>query len=162
GAVAPLEEWERLFALSDRHGFVIASDECYSEIWFGPEDAPPLGALEAARRLGRDDFLRLTVFTSLAQRSNAPGLPPGCVVAGDASLIRSFLLYRTYHGSAMSPVVQAASAAAWSDETHVRANRDEYRTKFAQVTPVLAGVLDVRLPDAGFYLWAGIPPHLHG
>jgi N-succinyldiaminopimelate aminotransferase len=161
GAVVPLDEWERLFALSDRHGFAIASDECYSEIWFGPEEAPPLGALDAAMRLGRDDFRRLVVFTSLSKRSNAPGLRSG-FVAGDESIVRSFLRYRTYHGSAMGPVVQAASAAAWADESHVRANRDEYRAKFAQVTPVLARVLDVRLPDAGFYLWAGIPPHLHG
>jgi N-succinyldiaminopimelate aminotransferase len=160
GAVMPLDEWERLFALSDRHGFVIASDECYSEIWFGPEDEPPLGALDAARRLGRDDFRRLVVFTSLSKRSNAPGLRSG-FVAGDQTVLRAFLLYRTYHGSAMSPVVQAASAAAWSDEAHVRANRDEYRAKFAQVTPVLSRMLDVRLPDAGFYLWARIPPHLH-
>jgi N-succinyldiaminopimelate aminotransferase len=161
GAVVPLEEWQRLFDLSDRHGFVIASDECYSEIWFGPEDAPPLGALDAARRLGRDDLRRLVVFTSLSKRSNSPGLRSG-FVAGDEQVLRSFLRYRTYHGSAMSPVVQAASAAAWADEAHVRANRDEYRAKFAQVTPLLSRVLDVQLPDAGFYLWAGIPPHLHG
>jgi N-succinyldiaminopimelate aminotransferase len=161
GAVMPLEEWRALFELSDRHGFVIASDECYSEIWFGPEDAPPLGALDAARRLGRDDFRNLLVFTSLSKRSNVPGLRSG-FVAGDARIVRQFLLYRTYHGSAMSPVVQAASAAAWADEAHVVANRAEYRRKFAQVTPRLADVLDVRLPDAGFYLWAGIPAHLHG
>ncbi len=161
GAVMPLEEWRTLFELSDRHGFVIASDECYSEIWFGPEDQPPLGALEAARRLGRDDLRNLLVFTSLSKRSNVPGLRSG-FVAGDARLVKSFLLYRTYHGSAMSPVVQAASEAAWRDEAHVVANRAEYRRKFAEVTPRLAGKLDVRLPDAGFYLWAGIPSHLHG
>ena len=161
GAVMPLDEWKTLFELSDRHGFVIASDECYSEIWFGPEDEAPLGALDAARRLGRDDFRNLLVFTSLSKRSNVPGLRSG-FVAGDAAVVRQFLLYRTYHGSAMSPVVQAASAAAWRDEEHVRANRAEYRRKFAQVTPMLAGALDVRLPDAGFYLWAGIPAHLHG
>jgi N-succinyldiaminopimelate aminotransferase len=161
GAVMPLEEWRALFELSDRHGFVIASDECYSEIWFGPEEAPPLGALEAARRLGRKDFRNLVVFTSLSKRSNVPGLRSG-FVAGDARLLAAFLLYRTYHGSAMSPVVQAASVAAWRDENHVRANRAEYRAKFAQVTPMLQQVLDVRLPDAGFYLWAGIPADLHG
>jgi len=161
GAVMPLEEWRALFELSDRHGFVIASDECYSEIWFGPEDAPPLGALEAARRLGRTDLRNLVVFTSLSKRSNVPGLRSG-FVAGDARLLKAFLLYRTYHGSAMSPVVQAASIAAWRDEAHVQANRAEYRAKFAQVTPLLEQVLDVRLPDAGFYLWAGIPPDLHG
>ena len=161
GAVMPLAEWQALFELSDRHGFVIASDECYSEIWSGPEDAPPLGALEAARRLGRTDLRNLVVFTSLSKRSNVPGLRSG-FVAGDARLLKAFLLYRTYHGSAMSPVVQAASIAAWGDEAHVRANRAQYREKFAQVTPLLAQELDVRLPDAGFYLWAGIPADLHG
>ena len=161
GAVMPLEEWRTLFELSDRHGFVIASDECYSEIFFGPEGQPPLGALDAARQLGRTDFRNLLVFTSLSKRSNVPGLRSG-FVAGDAALVKAFLLYRTYHGSAMSPVVQAASEAAWRDEAHVRANRAIYRRKFAQVTPMLAGKLDVRLPDAGFYLWAGIPSHLHG
>jgi N-succinyldiaminopimelate aminotransferase len=154
GAVMPLAEWRSLFELSDRHGFVIASDECYSEIWFG--DTPPLGALEAARRLGRDDFRRLVILTSLSKRSNVPGMRSG-FVAGDASILKAFLLYRTYHGSAMSPVVQAASIAAWSDEVHVEANRALYRRKFERVTPLLAGVLDVALPDAAFYLWAGVP-----
>ena len=153
GAVMPLAEWEKLFALSDRHGFVIASDECYSEIYF--RDEPPLGGLEAAARLGRRDFRNLVAFTSLSKRSNVPGLRSG-FVAGDAALMKAFLLYRTYHGSAMSPVVQAASIAAWGDEDHVVANRAQYRAKFAQVTPVLASVLDVALPDAGFYLWAGV------
>jgi N-succinyldiaminopimelate aminotransferase len=161
GAVMPLEEWRTLFELSDRHGFVIASDECYSEIYFAPEGQAPLGALDAARQLGRTDFRNLLVFTSLSKRSNVPGLRSG-FVAGDAVLVKAFLLYRTYHGSAMSPVVQAASAAAWRDEAHVRENRALYRRKFAQVTPLLAARLDVRLPDAGFYLWAGIPSHLHG
>ena len=161
GAVMPLDEWRTLFELSDRHGFVIASDECYSEIFFAPEGEAPLGALDAARQLGRADFRNLLVFTSLSKRSNVPGLRSG-FVAGDASIVKPFLLYRTYHGSAMNPVVQAASAAAWRDEAHVRDNRAEYRRKFAQVTPMLAGALDVRLPDAGFYLWAGIPSHLHG
>jgi N-succinyldiaminopimelate aminotransferase len=154
GAVMPLAEWQKLFELSDRHGFVIASDECYSEIYF--RDEPPLGGLEAAVKLGRPDFRNLVAFTSLSKRSNVPGLRSG-FVAGDAAILKQFLLYRTYHGSALSPVVQAASLAAWNDETHVVANRDLYRTKFAQVTPVLAEVLDVALPDAGFYLWAGIP-----
>ena len=161
GAVMPLAEWRTLFELSDRHGFVIASDECYSEIYFAPEGQAPLGALDAARQLGRDDFRNLLVFTSLSKRSNVPGLRSG-FVAGDAALVKAFLLYRTYHGSAMSPVVQAASEAAWRDEAHVRENRAIYRCKFAQVTPMLATRLDVRLPDAGFYLWAGIPSHLHG
>jgi N-succinyldiaminopimelate aminotransferase len=140
---------------------VIASDECYSEIYFAPEGQAPLGALDAARQLGRSDFRNLLVFTSLSKRSNVPGLRSG-FVAGDAALVKAFLHYRTYHGSAMSPVVQAASEAAWRDEAHVVANREQYRRKFAQVTPMLAPVLDVRLPDAGFYLWAGIPSHLHG
>ncbi len=159
GAVMPLDEWARLFALSDRFGFVIASDECYSEIYF--RDEPPLGGLEAAARLGRTDFKNLLMFTSLSKRSNVPGLRSG-FVAGDARLVQPFLLYRTYHGGAMSPVVQAASVAAWNDEAHVRDNREQYRAKFAQVTPVLEAVLDVRLPDAGFYLWAGVPPAWQG
>ena len=154
GAVMPLAEWQRLFELSDRHGFVIASDECYSEIYFRP--APPLGSLEAATALGRRDFDRLIAFTSLSKRSNVPGLRSG-FVAGDARLLQQFLLYRTYHGSAMSPLVQRASIAAWADEAHVVENREKYRAKFAQVTPVLADVLDVALPDAGFYLWAAVP-----
>ena len=154
GAVMPLSEWAELFALSDRHGFVIASDECYSEIYF--RDEPPLGGLEAAARLGRSDFKNLVSFTSLSKRSNVPGLRSG-FVAGDARILQQFLLYRTYHGSAMGPLVQAASLAAWADEDHVIANRALYRTKFAQVTPVLAEVLDVTLPDAGFYLWAALP-----
>lgn len=157
GAVMPLAEWEKLFALSDRHGFVIASDECYSEIYF--RDEPPLGGLEAAAKLGRNDFRRLLSFTSLSKRSNVPGLRSG-FVAGDAALVKSFLLYRTYHGSAMGPAVQNASIAAWNDEAHVVENRAMYREKFAQVTPLLEPVMDVRLPDAGFYLWAGVPAHL--
>lgn len=153
GAVMPLSEWEKLFELSTRFGFVIASDECYSEIYF--RDEPPLGGLEAAARLGRTDFKNLLVFTSLSKRSNVPGMRSG-FVAGDAALVQQFLLYRTYHGSAMSPVVQAASIAAWSDEQHVQDNRAQYRAKFAAVTPLLTPVLDVALPDAGFYLWAGV------
>jgi len=154
GAVMPLAEWATLFKLSDEHGFVIASDECYSEIYF--RDEPPLGGLEAAAKLGRSDFKNLIAFTSLSKRSNVPGLRAG-FVAGDAALIKNFLLYRTYHGSAMGPLVQAASIAAWGDEAHVVANRALYRAKFAQVTPVLAAELDVALPDAGFYLWAAVP-----
>ncbi len=154
GAVVPLDEWAQLFALSDRHGFVIASDECYSEIYF--RDQPPLGALQAAAQLGRPDFQRLIVFTSLSKRSNVPGLRSG-FVAGDAALIKPFLLYRTYHGSAMGPAVAAASIAAWGDEAHVHANRALYAAKFAAVTPLLATQLDVALPDAGFYLWAAVP-----
>jgi N-succinyldiaminopimelate aminotransferase len=157
GAVMPLAEWEKLFALSDRHGFIIASDECYSEIYF--RDEAPLGGLEAAVRLGRNTFQRLVSFTSLSKRSNVPGMRSG-FVAGDAAILKQFLLYRTYHGSAMSPVVQAASIAAWGDEAHVVENRAQYRRKFAQVTPVLSAVMDVALPDAAFYLWAGVPKSL--
>jgi len=153
GAVMPLSEWSMLFDLSDRFGFVIASDECYSEIYF--RDEPPLGGLEAATQLGRSDFKNLVSFTSLSKRSNVPGMRSG-FCAGDAKLIQQFLLYRTYHGSAMSPVVQSASIAAWNDEAHVVENRALYRQKFAQITPLLAAVLDVALPDAGFYLWAAV------
>ena len=154
GSVMPLEDWEKLFELSDRYGFVIASDECYSEIYFREE--PPLGGLEAAFKLGRTDYKNLVAFTSLSKRSNVPGMRSG-FVAGDTKLLKQFLLYRTYHGSAMSGMVQAASIAAWNDEAHVVANRDMYRQKFAAVTPLLAQALDVKLPDAGFYLWAAVP-----
>ncbi len=153
GAVMPLSEWAKLFDLSERFGFVIASDECYSEIYF--RDEAPLGGLEAAAKLGRHDFKNLVSFTSLSKRSNVPGMRSG-FCAGDAALMKQFLLYRTYHGSAMSPVIQAASIAAWNDEVHVVDNRAKYRAKFAQVTPMLSSVLDVALPDAGFYLWAKV------
>ncbi|MDO8767894.1 MAG: succinyldiaminopimelate transaminase [Burkholderiaceae bacterium] len=159
GAVMPLAEWDKLFALSDRHGFVIASDECYSEIYFRDDAPAPLGGLEAAAKLGRTDFKNIISFTSLSKRSNVPGMRSG-FVAGDAAIMKQFALYRTYHGSAMSLVVQAASIAAWNDEEHVIANRALYRDKFMQVTPLLAEVLEVALPDAGFYLWAKIPPQL--
>ncbi|MEB0055774.1 MULTISPECIES: succinyldiaminopimelate transaminase [unclassified Variovorax] len=159
GAVMPLDEWKKLFALSDRYGFVIASDECYSEIYF--RDEPPLGGLEAAAKLGRADFKNLIAMTSLSKRSNVPGMRSG-FVAGDVDVIKSFLLYRTYHGSAMSGAVGAASIAAWGDETHVIDNRALYRSKFATVTPLLEAVLDVRLPDAAFYLWAGLPDAWNG
>ena len=154
GAVMSLDEWKKLFALSDRHGFVIAADECYSEIYF--RDEPPLSGLEASAKLGRPDFRNLIALTSLSKRSNVPGLRSG-FVAGDAAIIKKFLLYRTYHGSAMSGTVAAASIAAWGDEAHVVENRAMYRAKFAAVTPLLEPVLDVRLPDASFYLWAGVP-----
>ncbi|WP_285410252.1 succinyldiaminopimelate transaminase [Variovorax sp. efr-133-TYG-130] len=154
GAVMSLDEWKKLFALSDRHGFVIAADECYSEIYF--RDEPPLSGLEASVKLGRPDFRNLIALTSLSKRSNVPGLRSG-FVAGDAAIIKKFLLYRTYHGSAMSGTVAAASIAAWGDEAHVVENRAMYRAKFAAVTPLLEPVLDVRLPDASFYLWAGVP-----
>ena len=155
GRVFGLAEWRELFALSDRHGFVIASDECYSEIYFD-EARPPLGALAAAHALGRDGYPRLAVFGSLSKRSNAPGLRSG-YVAGDAALMKAFLLYRTYHGAAMSPAVAAASIAAWNDEAHVIANRAEYAAKFAALHPMLAPWLPCAMPDAAFYLWARTP-----
>jgi N-succinyldiaminopimelate aminotransferase len=146
-----LAAWQRLFELSDRHGFVIASDECYSEIYF---DEPPLGALEAAVKLGRPDFRRLVVFSSLSKRSNCPGMRSG-FAAGDAGLLKKFLLYRTYHGSAMSIVVQHASIAAWSDEAHVEENRRLYAEKFRAVLPLLATAAE--MPQGGFYVWMRTP-----
>ncbi len=155
GRVMPLPEWSSLFALADRHGFVIASDECYSEIYCD-EAAPPLGALAAARALGRDDYARLLVFGSLSKRSNAPGLRSG-FVAGDAAIVRAFLRYRTFHGCALGPAVQAASIAAWNDEAHVVDNRRRYAAKFDFATTPIAEVLPTRRPDAAFYLWARTP-----
>ncbi len=159
GAVMTLDDWREVFALSDKYGFIIASDECYSEIYFN-EAAPPLGGLEAARQLGRS-FERLVMFSSLSKRSNVPGMRSG-FVAGDAAILKQFLLYRTYHGSAMSLSVQAASTAAWNDEAHVVENRRLYAEKFAAVLPLLKSVLDVDLPDAAFYLWARVPQHCAG
>ena len=151
GKVMSLEQWQHLFTLSDRYGFVIAADECYSEIYFD-ETNPPLGALQAAHQLGRD-YTRLVVFSSLSKRSNVPGMRSG-FVAGDAKILEQFLLYRTYHGCAMSPTVQAASIAAWNDEAHVINNRTQYAAKFKAVTPPMQSVFDVQMPDAAFYLWA--------
>ncbi|ROH88570.1 succinyldiaminopimelate transaminase [Pseudomethylobacillus aquaticus] len=151
GKVMTLAQWKAIFELSDRYGFVIAADECYSEIYFD-EAQRPLGALQAAHQLGRD-YTRLVVFSSLSKRSNVPGMRSG-FVAGDAKILEKFLLYRTYHGCAMSPTVQAASIAAWNDEAHVQDNRRQYAEKFSQVTPLLQTALDVRMPDAAFYLWA--------
>jgi N-succinyldiaminopimelate aminotransferase len=144
--------WKELFELSDRFGFVIASDECYSEIYLD-ETNPPLGAMQAARRLGRNDYRNLVCFSSLSKRSNVPGMRSG-FVAGDAKLIARFLLYRTYHGSALSPMISQASIAAWTDEAHVRENRQLYRQKFDAVLPILQPVLNVTRPQASFYLWA--------
>ncbi|WP_423680012.1 succinyldiaminopimelate transaminase [Undibacterium sp. WLHG33] len=158
GAVLNLDDWKELFELSDRYGFVIAADECYSEIYFKEE--APLGSLQAAQLLGRPDYQRLITLSSLSKRSNVPGMRSG-FVAGDAEIIKKFLLYRTYHGSAMSPMIQAASIEAWNDETHVEENRAKYVKKFAQITPLLQEVLDVQLPDAAFYLWAKVD-HLNG
>ena len=155
GNVMTLDEWRALFELSDRYGFVIASDECYSEIYFD-ENRAPLGGLAAAQRLGRGDFRRLVVFSSLSKRSNVPGMRSG-FVAGDAEILAKFLLYRTYHGCAMNPAVQAASAAAWSDEKHVVENRRLYREKFEKTLAILSPVTEVRMPEAAFYLWLRTP-----
>lgn len=155
GKVLTLDEWKHLFDLSDRYGFVIAADECYSEIYFD-EGHPPLGALEAAEKFGRSGFPRLVVFSSLSKRSNVPGMRSG-FVAGDATILRKFLLYRTYHGSAMNPAVQAASTVAWSDEQHVAENRKLYYEKFTGAMRILGDTLPVSMPDAGFYLWLRTP-----
>jgi N-succinyldiaminopimelate aminotransferase len=151
----PLSEWKTLFELSDRYGFVIAADECYSEIHFD-EANPPLGGLEAAQKLGRNGYPRLIVFSSLSKRSNVPGMRSG-FVAGDAAVLKKFLLYRTYQGCAMSPPVQTASTAAWQDEAHVVENRRLYREKFETALTILKPSLDVEMPDAAFYLWVRTP-----
>jgi N-succinyldiaminopimelate aminotransferase len=153
GKVMSLAQWKNIFELSDKYGFVIAADECYSEIYFD-EANPPLGALQAAHQLGRD-YKNLVVFSSLSKRSNVPGMRSG-FVAGDEAIIEKFTLYRTYHGCAMNPAVQAASIAAWNDETHVIENRRQYAQKFKDVTPLLADVLEATIPDAAFYLWSKI------
>ena len=155
GALVPLEQLKKLIALADEHDFVIAADECYSELYFD-EDNPPPGLLSACAELGRSDFKRCVVFHSLSKRSNLPGLRSG-FVAGDADILKAFLLYRTYHGCAMPVQTQLASIAAWNDEAHVRANRDLYREKFAAMLDILSPVLDVQRPDGGFYLWAKTP-----
>ncbi|MBU3903199.1 MAG: succinyldiaminopimelate transaminase [Gammaproteobacteria bacterium] len=154
GRVMPLAEWQTLFEMSDRYGFVIAADECYSEIYFGEDK--PLGALQAARQLGRGDYKNLVVFSSLSKRSNVPGLRSG-FVAGDAAVLEKFALYRTYHGCAMNPAVQAATIAAWNDEAHVVENRRLYAAKFELAIRELSTILPVRKPDAGFYLWVQTP-----
>jgi N-succinyldiaminopimelate aminotransferase len=155
GNVMGLGDWRVLFNLSDRFGFTIASDECYSEIYFD-EAAPPLGGLQAAKLLGRNSCERLVTFTSLSKRSNAPGLRSG-FVAGDPSILRDFLLYRTYHGSAMSLMIQNASAAAWEDENHVVANRREYASKFRATLPLVPDSLHTATPGGGFYYWMQTP-----
>src|SRR4030095_8685725 len=155
GHIMTLDEWKQLFELSDRYGFVIASDECYSEIYF-EEGKVPLGSLQAATQLGRDSYARLVMFCSLAKRSSVPGMRAG-FVAGDADALQKFLLYRTYHGTAMSVAVQHASIAAWQDEAHVVENRRLYAQKFASATPLIASRLPCSIPDAAFYLWARTP-----
>jgi len=154
GRVMTMDEWKRLFELSDRHGFLIVADECYSEIYFD-ESNPPLGALAAAQSLGRDGYPRLVSLSSLSKRSSAPGLRSG-FVAGDAKVLESFLLYRTYHGSAMSNTVQMASIAAWKDEAHVVENRRLYREKFAAFFERVNPVLPLAMPQAAFYFWAHV------
>jgi N-succinyldiaminopimelate aminotransferase len=155
GTALDLGWLEAVIGLADRHDFIVAADECYAEI-FLDEDRPPVGLLEACRELGREDFRRCLVFHSLSKRSSVPGLRSG-FVAGDAALIDRYRRYRTYHGCAMSPAVQAASIAAWNDETHVAAARARYRARFDAVLPLLEDVLDVQRPDGAFYLWAGTP-----
>lgn len=155
GALVPMPTLKKLIALADEYDFVIAADECYSELYFD-EDAPPPGLLTACAELGRSDFKRCVVFHSLSKRSNLPGLRSG-FVAGDAQILKAFLLYRTYHGCAMPVQTQLASIAAWQDEAHVLANRDLYREKFDAVLDILTPVLDVKRPDGSFYLWAKVP-----
>jgi len=153
GHVMMLEEWKKLFEMSDRYGFIVASDECYSELYFSEK---PMGALQAAHKLGRGDYRNLIVFSSLSKRSNVPGMRSG-FVAGDEKIVEKFTLYRTYHGSAMNPAIQAASIAAWNDESHVAENRRLYSEKFARVIDILKPVLPITMPDAGFYLWVRTP-----
>lgn len=151
GAVASIDYLRRALALADRYDFVVASDECYSEIYLDEANPPP-GLLQAAVAAGHGNYERCMVFHSLSKRSSVPGLRSG-FVAGDPALIKPFLLYRTYHGSAMAAYIQLASVLAWNDDAHVVANRELYRQKFQQVLPILQAVLDVKLPDASFYLW---------
>ena len=154
GAVIQEDQIKQLLSLAEKHDFIIASDECYSEIYFD-EEKPPVGLLEVAAKTGNTDFKRCVVFHSLSKRSNAPGLRSG-FVAGDADVLKQFLLYRTYHGSAMPPPVQATSIAAWNDEAHVLDNRNQYREKFDAVLEILSPIINVKKPDASFYLWADV------
>lgn len=153
GSVLTRDDWAQLFELQDKYGFIIASDECYAEIYF--DGHKPIGCLQAAAELGRS-FDNIIMFTSLSKRSNAPGLRSG-FVAGDEKLLKPFLLYRTYHGSAMSLPVQRASIAAWNDEAHVEANRRAYQQKFDRVVPILQQKFNVTMPQASFYIWLPIP-----
>lgn len=155
GAVMPRETLTRVIELADKHNFLIASDECYSEL-YPDETNPPEGLLQTCAAIGRHDFSRCVVFHSLSKRSNLPGLRSG-FVAGDANILKGFLSYRTYHGCAMPIQNQLASVAAWQDEDHVRENRAAYRAKFEAVVPILREVMDVDFPDAGFYLWPRTP-----
>jgi N-succinyldiaminopimelate aminotransferase len=154
GAVIPLEQLKQVIALADEYDFVIASDECYSELYFG-EQAPP-GLLQACESLGRSDFSRCVVFHSLSKRSNLPGMRSG-FVAGDAKVLKDYLLYRTYHGCALSLPTQWASIAAWQDEQHVQVNREKYRKKFLDAAGILSSTIDLQVPEASFYLWLQTP-----
>jgi len=154
GAVTSESQITQLLALAEKHDFIIASDECYSEIYFD-ENNPPEGLLEIAAKTGNTEFKRCVVFHSLSKRSNAPGLRSG-FVAGDAEVLKKFLLYRTYHGCAMSEPIQKASIAAWNDEQHVIDNRIQYRQKFDAVLDILKPIMNVELPEAGFYLWPDV------
>jgi N-succinyldiaminopimelate aminotransferase len=153
GSVMSLDDWEFIMRLSDKYGFIIASDECYSELYF---DEAPIGLLQACTAFGRDDFRRCIVFHSLSKRSNLPGLRSG-FVAGDAALLKSYLQYRTYQGCAMPIPHQLASIAAWQDEKHVAHNRALYKEKFALWMAELGDLLELRMPDAGFYFWVKVP-----
>lgn len=155
GALISSQQMQHLIALADKHDFIIASDECYSELYFDEEN-PPAGLLQACADMGRHAYDRCVVFHSLSKRSNLPGLRSG-FVAGDKKIIQQFLLYRTYHGCAMSVYTQLASIAAWQDEEHVKANRELYRQKFAAVIDILSPHLDVSIPQASFYLWPETP-----
>lgn len=155
GSVIPLETLQQLIKLADEHDFVIASDECYSEI-YAPDGPAPVGLLQACAAMGRDDYARCVVFHSLSKRSNLPGLRSG-FVAGDANLLQPYLQYRTYHGCAMPVQSQLASLTAWQDEAHVADNRAQYQAKFDAVLKILSPIMDVQRPDAGFYLWPVTP-----
>lgn len=155
GAVTPISEIKKLLELAEKYDFIIASDECYSEIYLD-EATPPAGLLQVAASVGNTDYKRCLVFHSLSKRSNAPGLRSG-FVAGDSEILKSFLLYRTYHGCAMPPHTQTASVVAWGDEAHVQENRRLYREKFAAVLNILSPVMDIPQPQASFYLWAKTP-----
>ncbi|AWM79627.1 succinyldiaminopimelate transaminase [Gammaproteobacteria bacterium ESL0073] len=155
GSITPIETLKKLIKLADTYNFVIASDECYSELYFD-ESTPPAGLLTACAEMGRHDFDKCVVFHSLSKRSNLPGLRSG-FVAGDAKILKKFLLYRTYHGCAMPEQTQYASIAAWHDEQHVVANRELYREKYDAVLSILSPVMDIKKPDGGFYLWPKTP-----
>ena len=155
GAVMSIEQLQNVLRLAEQYDFIVASDECYSELYFDETQAPA-GLLQAAAQMGNTTWQRCVVFHSLSKRSNAPGMRSG-FIAGDAAILSKFLHYRTYHGCAMSPPYQAASTAAWQDEAHVRINRELYRQKFKAVLDILAPVMDVQMPEAGFYLWAKTP-----